>query len=248
MYNMGPAGLTFYVQHSQCFTHTACCKQSRQPAYAFRIFGNKNCHCTMACQQSGKLSKRIPELVGSRLCAPVRGSGPRMLPTQLGCQAQPLAAQHAIISCCLHCIPFHVCMRSFMMLSLHWLCLVCCCANLLCTRQCNLPQAWTLVHQQLHSKWLCYLLSDLPDCQYFAPIPAKGLLLPSLHHICNSDSAPGEGKCTGLRRVGKLTYFISMHHLALMLHVGVQWELLVAPVGVEMRLLKALQRDHVCRR
>ena len=39
-----------------------------------------------------------------------------------------------------------------------------------------------------------------------------------------------------------------MHHLALMLHVGVQWELLVAPVGVEMRLRKALQRDHVYRR
>lgn len=131
------------------------------------------------------------------------------------------------------------------MLSLHWLCLVCCCVSLLCTKQCNLPQAWTLVHQQLHLKWLCYLLSDLPDCQCFAPIPAKGLLLPSLHHICNSDGAPGEGKCAGLRGVGKLAYFISMHHLALMLHVGVQWELLVAPVGVEMRLRKAVQRDHV---
>ncbi len=200
----------------------------------------------MACQQSGKLSKRIPELVGSRLCAPVRGSGPRMPPTQLGCQAQPLAAQHAIVSCCLHCIQVHVRTRLSMMLSLHWLCLVCCCVELLCTKQCNLPQALTPVHQQLHLKWLCYLRSDLPDCQCFAPIPAKGLLLPSLHHICNS--APGEGKCTWLWRVGKLTYFMSMHHLALMLHVGVQRELSVAPVGVEMRLRKALQQDHVCRR
>jgi len=34
----------------------------------------------------------------------------------------------------------------------------------------------------------------------------------------------------------------------LMLHVGVHWELLVALIGVEMRLRKVLQRDHVYRR
>lgn len=84
--------------------------------------------------QSGKLNQRrqseeTPELVGSRLCAPVRESGPRMLPTQLGCQAQPLAAQHAMINCCLHCIQVHVRTRSCMMLSLHWLCLFCCCVS-----------------------------------------------------------------------------------------------------------------------